>query len=131
MTIFYIYIIIFFVLSICIYYSYDSKLEEYFDNNPLNPINNFFKDQIDVFNDFVNKEIKIVDSLVISANKTAQYANSLAKDWIPNVSWVYTLKDKNIEMERARHGLPPIIPSNANIGFDIKHSDNRYKIGLA
>ena len=39
--------------------------------------------------------------------------NGIAKDWIPNMSWIYTIKDKNIERARADRGLPPILPSQA------------------
>ena len=56
--------------------------------------------------------------------------NGIAKDWIPNMSWIYTLKDKGIEKTRAERGLPPMIASQPNIKMDLSNNINRYSVGF-
>lgn len=56
--------------------------------------------------------------------------NNLAKDWVPNISWVYNIKDKNIERARADRGLPPILPSQASVKVDLASNNNRLSLGF-
>jgi hypothetical protein len=56
--------------------------------------------------------------------------NGIAKDWVPNISWIYNIKDKNIERARADRGLPPIVASPAAVKVDLNSNNNRYSVGF-
>lgn len=79
---------------------------------------------------FIREAIRVNQDLNEMIYKNVNNYNNLAKDWIPNIGWIYTIKDKGIEKTRAERGLPPILPSQANVKMDLSNSMNRYSIGL-
>lgn len=152
-------IFVIFVLFICIYQTFYSQIaifemfecpekcqsqgKGYFDNSlPMKIIETIFIKPIDMASDLalnksktirtiVKDQMAAADEVTSQLNKTVQYANTLVKDWVPNVSWIYKYRDKSIEMERARQGLPPMIPSKSNVNFHMKINNKKYLAGLA
>ena len=82
------------------------------------------------FFDFIREAIRTNQDFNDMIFRNVNNYNNVAKDWIPNVSWIYTIKDKGIEKTRAERGLPPLMPTQPNVKMDLSNSMNRLSFGF-
>ena len=62
---------------------------------------------------------------------TVSFWNGVVQEWVPNVGWIYRYRDKSIELERAKHGLPPLQAAMPEVKVSVNANNNRYSTGFS
>lgn len=77
-----------------------------------------------------NDPISTVSRVNREVENVAKFWNGIVQDWYPNVGWIYRYRDKSIELERAKHGLPPLQAAMPEVKVNVSANNNRYSTGF-
>lgn len=78
----------------------------------------------------INGTISTISKVNREVENVAKFWNGIAQDWYPNVGWIYRYRDKSIELERAKHGLPPLQAAMPEVKVNVSANNNRYSTGF-
>jgi hypothetical protein len=80
---------------------------------------------------FLDGTLSMYGKVNSQIQNTVSFWNGVVQEWVPNVGWIYRYRDKTIELERAKHGLPPLQSAMPEVKVSVNANNNRYSTGLS
>jgi hypothetical protein len=74
------------------------------------------------------EHFKMVQNVTGELKDSARFVDGMVKDWVPNITWYYRWADKFIEWERAKKGLPPLVPTTPQVNVNVRANNNQYRL---
>jgi len=75
-----------------------------------------------------HENFKMVQNVTGELKDTAKFVDGMVKDWVPNITWYYRWADKFIEWERAKQGLPPLVPAIPQVSVNVRANNSKYRL---
>jgi hypothetical protein len=74
------------------------------------------------------EHFQMVSKFTGEVRDNAKFVDGIVKDWVPNITWYYRWADKFIEWERAKQGLPPLVPATPQVSVNVRANNNKYRL---
>jgi|LauGreDrversion4_2_1035121.scaffolds.fasta_scaffold174666_2 hypothetical protein len=76
----------------------------------------------------IKKQEHFIQKFTGEIRDNAKFVDGIVKDWVPNITWYYRWADKFIEWERAKQGLPPLVPATPQVSVNVRANNNKYRL---